>query len=106
MKPWILHAMLELYKGMVAQSWSGVFLWHYFGSLVRVRTSLSEIQYVELMGNYLLPFMLFCYPLVKGVFQQDNCSSLKSQRSTGSLDEHSSDFSVINCPDVNSIEPL
>ncbi|GFT19619.1 HTH_Tnp_Tc3_2 domain-containing protein [Trichonephila clavipes] len=25
MKPWILHARLEMYKGMVTQSWSGVF---------------------------------------------------------------------------------
>ncbi|GFX78150.1 transposable element Tcb2 transposase [Trichonephila clavipes] len=55
-------------------------------------------------------FTLFCYPPSNGVFQQDNCSSHKSQLATGWLDEHSSDFCVINwpprSPDLNLIENL
>ncbi|GFY16464.1 transposable element Tcb2 transposase [Trichonephila clavipes] len=39
---------------------------------------------------------------------QDNCTSRKSRLATGWLDEHSSDFSVLNCssrnPDLNSSE--
>ncbi|GFX60090.1 DDE_3 domain-containing protein [Trichonephila clavipes] len=45
-----------------------------------------------------------------GVFQQDNCTFHKSRLATGWLDEHSSDFSVINwpprSPDLNPIEHL
>ncbi|GFY26318.1 transposable element Tc1 transposase [Trichonephila clavipes] len=40
----------------------GVFSWHCLGSLVRVPTYLNEIRYVELLGDHLHPFMLFCYP--------------------------------------------
>ncbi|GFT93128.1 transposable element Tcb2 transposase [Trichonephila clavipes] len=43
-------------------------------------------------------------------FIQDNCTSHESWLATGWLDEHSSDFSVINCPPrspyLNPIEPL
>ncbi|GFU08684.1 transposable element Tcb2 transposase [Trichonephila clavipes] len=42
--------------------------------------------------------------------QQGNCTSHKSQLATGWLDEHSSDFSVINwpprSPELNPIERL
>ncbi|GFT21041.1 transposable element Tc1 transposase [Trichonephila clavipes] len=51
-----------------------------------------------------------CYPHGNGVFQKDNCTSHKSRLATGWLDEHSSDFSVINWPprsqDLNPIEHL
>ncbi|GFV63970.1 transposable element Tcb2 transposase [Trichonephila clavipes] len=52
--------------------------------------------------------MLLCYPHGNGVFQQNNCVSHKSQLATGWLDEHSSDFSIINWPssDLNPIEHL
>ncbi|GFX91859.1 transposable element Tcb2 transposase [Trichonephila clavipes] len=72
--------------------------WHSLGSLVGVSTSLNAIWYVELLGDHLHPFMLFCYPNGNRVFQQDNCSSQKSRLATGWLDEHSSYFSVINWP--------
>ncbi|GFW01713.1 uncharacterized protein TNCV_4086281 [Trichonephila clavipes] len=62
MKPWILHGRLELYKGMVAQSWSRVFLGHFLGSLVRVPSYLNAIWYVEFLGDHLHSLMLFCYP--------------------------------------------
>ncbi|GFV82147.1 transposable element Tcb2 transposase [Trichonephila clavipes] len=43
-------------------------------------------------------------------FQQDNCTSHKSRLATGLLDEHSSDFSVLNwsprSPGINPIEHL
>ncbi|GFY12206.1 transposable element Tcb2 transposase [Trichonephila clavipes] len=74
----------------------GVFLWHCSGSLVRVPTSLNAIRQVDLLGDHLHPLMLFCYPHGNGVFQQDNCTSHKSRFATSYLDEHSSDFSVIN----------
>ncbi|GFV42177.1 transposable element Tcb2 transposase [Trichonephila clavipes] len=51
---------------------------------------------------------MFCYPHGYGVFQQDNCTSHEYRLATGWLDEHSSDFSVINWPprshDLNPIE--
>ncbi|GFV90997.1 DDE_3 domain-containing protein [Trichonephila clavipes] len=54
--------------------------------------------------------MLFCYPHGNGFFQEDNCTSHKSQLATVWLEEHSSDFSVLNCPprspDLNPIESL
>ncbi|GFW28303.1 transposable element Tcb2 transposase [Trichonephila clavipes] len=86
----------------------GVFSWHCLRSLVRVPTSLNAIQYVELMDDHLHPFMLLCYPHGDGVFQHHNCTSLKSRLVAGWLEEHSSDFFVINCsprnPDINPIE--
>ncbi|GFU64923.1 transposable element Tcb2 transposase [Trichonephila clavipes] len=96
---------------MVVQSWSGVFLRGSFsGSWVCLPTFFNAIWYVELLGDYLQPSMLFCYPHGNGVFQQDNCTSHKSQLATGWFDEHSSDFSVINLPprspDLNPTEPL
>ncbi|GFY00355.1 uncharacterized protein TNCV_1663941 [Trichonephila clavipes] len=46
--------------------------------------------------------------MYNGVFQQDNCTSHKSRLATGWLEEHSSDFSVINWPprnpDLNPID--
>ncbi|GFW83832.1 transposable element Tcb2 transposase [Trichonephila clavipes] len=45
--------------------------------------------------------MRLCYAHGNGVFQQDNCTSNKSHLVTGWLDEHSSDFSVINWPPGN-----
>ncbi|GFY06284.1 DDE_3 domain-containing protein [Trichonephila clavipes] len=87
-----------------------VFSWYCLVSLVRVPISLKAIQYVELLGDHFHPFMLFVYPHGNGVFQQDNCTSHKSRLATGSLDEHSSDFSVINwaprSPDLNHFEHL
>ncbi|GFW22494.1 transposable element Tcb2 transposase [Trichonephila clavipes] len=86
----------------------GVFSWYCFESLVRVPTYLNAIRYAELLGNHLHPLMLFCYPHGNEVFQQDNCTSHKSRLATGWLDEHSSDFYVINwppgSPDLNTIE--
>ncbi|GFX54724.1 hypothetical protein TNCV_2822451 [Trichonephila clavipes] len=68
-KSGIMHAKLELYKGMVAQSWSGgAFSWYCLGSLGRVPTTLNAIRYIELLGDHLNPFMLFCYPHDSGVF--------------------------------------
>ncbi|GFS80838.1 transposable element Tc1 transposase [Trichonephila clavipes] len=66
-------------------------------SLARVPTSLNAIRYVDLLDDHLHPLILFCYPLAIGVFQQDNYTSHKSWLATGWLDEHSSDFPVINC---------
>ncbi|GFU85476.1 transposable element Tc1 transposase [Trichonephila clavipes] len=78
-------------------------------SLVSVPTSLNAIRYV-LMGDHLYPFLLFCYPHGNGVFQQDNCTSHKSQLATGWLNVHSSYFSVISWPprslDINLIDHL
>ncbi|GBM53755.1 Transposable element Tcb2 transposase [Araneus ventricosus] len=78
----------------------GVFSWQF---LVLVPTSLNAIRYVELLGDHLHPLMLYCHPHGNGVFQQDNCTSHRSR-----LDEHSSDFFVINwpprSPDLNPIE--
>ncbi|GFU55652.1 transposable element Tcb2 transposase [Trichonephila clavipes] len=73
-----------------------VFSWQCLRSLVRVPNSLNTIRYVELLGNHLYPFMLFCYPHGSGVFLANNCTSHKSRLATGWLDESSSDFSVIN----------
>ncbi|GFU58177.1 DDE_3 domain-containing protein [Trichonephila clavipes] len=73
----------------------GVFSWYYLGSLVCVPSSLNAIWYLELLGDHLHPFMLFCYPHSSGVFQQDNCISHKSRLAAGWVDKHSSDFSVI-----------
>ncbi|GBM16745.1 hypothetical protein AVEN_9344-1 [Araneus ventricosus] len=54
--------------------------------------------------------MLYCHPHGNGVFQQDNCTSHRSRLATAWLDEHSSDFSVMNwpprSPDLNPIEHL
>ncbi|GBN10726.1 hypothetical protein AVEN_54213-1 [Araneus ventricosus] len=54
--------------------------------------------------------MLYCHPLGNGVFPQDNCTSHRSRLVTAWLDEHSSDFSVMNwpprSPDLNPIEHL
>ncbi|GFW20165.1 transposable element Tc1 transposase [Trichonephila clavipes] len=89
--------------------WEGG-LWPCLGSLVHVPISLNAIKFVELLGEHLHPFMLFCFPHGNGVFQQDNCTFHKSRLATGWLDEHSSDFSVINwstkSPDLNPIEHL
>ncbi|GFW15063.1 transposable element Tcb2 transposase [Trichonephila clavipes] len=75
---------------------------------VRVPASLNAIRYVELLGDHLHPCMLFCYPHGNGVFKQDNCISNKSRFTTGWLEKHSSDFSVINwtprSTDLNPIE--
>ncbi|GFX75095.1 transposable element Tcb2 transposase [Trichonephila clavipes] len=83
---------------------------HYLGSLVRILSSLNTIQYVEQLGDHLQPFMLYCYSHGNGVFQQDNCTFHKTRLATGLLNEHSSDFSVINwqprSPDINPIEHL
>ncbi|GFS73919.1 transposable element Tcb2 transposase [Trichonephila clavipes] len=57
----------------------GVFSWHCLGSLGHVPTSLNAIQYVELLNDYLHPLMLFRHRHSNEVFQQDNCSSHKSQ---------------------------
>ncbi|GFT13673.1 hypothetical protein TNCV_3831421 [Trichonephila clavipes] len=84
MKAWILHAWLELNKGMVARLWSGVF---FCGTAYVYQP--PSMQF----GN---PFMLFFYPHGNGAFQQDDCTSHKSRLATGLLDEHSSDFTVIN----------
>ncbi|GFV48187.1 transposable element Tcb2 transposase [Trichonephila clavipes] len=54
--------------------------------------------------------MRFCYPHGDGVFQQNNCTSHKSQLAIGWLDEQSSGFSVVNwppkSPHLNPIEHL
>ncbi|GFT96112.1 transposable element Tcb2 transposase [Trichonephila clavipes] len=88
----------------------GVFSWHCLGSLVHVPTSLNAIWYIKLLVDHFHLFMLFCYLQGNGVFQQENCTSHKSLLATSWLDEHSSDFSVINCPprssDLNPIEHL
>ncbi|GBN10774.1 Transposable element Tcb2 transposase [Araneus ventricosus] len=88
----------------------GVLSWQFLGSLVLVPTSLNVIRYAELLGDHLHPFMLYCHPHGNGVFQQDNCTSHRSQLATAWLDEHSSDFSVMNWPlrisDLNLIGHL
>ncbi|KFM73333.1 hypothetical protein X975_09769, partial [Stegodyphus mimosarum] len=80
---------------MAAQSWSGVFSPDSV-SLLLVPSSLNMICYVELLGKHLHPFILFCHSNGNGASQHDNCTSHRSQLATGWLDEHSSDFSVIN----------
>ncbi|GFV99890.1 transposable element Tcb2 transposase [Trichonephila clavipes] len=96
-----------MYKGMEAQSWSGVFVWHSLVSFVRVPTSFKAIRCVELLGDHLHPFMLICYPRGNAVFQQDNCSSHKLRLATGWLDEYYSNFSVINCsPRRQDLSPI
>ncbi|GFS76161.1 transposable element Tcb2 transposase [Trichonephila clavipes] len=88
----------------------GVFSRHCLGSLVSVPIFLNAIHYVELQGDHLYPFMLFCYPHGNRVFQRDNCTSHRSRLATGWLDEHFSDLSVINwphrSPDLSLIEHL
>ncbi|GFU98091.1 transposable element Tcb2 transposase [Trichonephila clavipes] len=100
--------IVEAHGGLI-MVWD-VFSLQCLGSLVSVPTSLNTVQDVELLGDHLHPFMLFCRPQGKGVSQQDNCTSPKFQLLTGWLDKHSSDFSVINCPprspDITSIESL
>ncbi|GBM29445.1 Transposable element Tcb2 transposase [Araneus ventricosus] len=85
----------------------GVFSWQFLGSSVLVSTSLNTIRYVELLGDHLHPFMLYCHPHGNRVFQQDNCTSYRSRLATAWL-EHSSDFFVMNLPhrspDLNAIE--
>ncbi|GBL95819.1 hypothetical protein AVEN_738-1 [Araneus ventricosus] len=76
----------------------GVFSWQFWGSLLLVPTSLNVIRYVELLCDHLHPFMLYSHPQGNGVFQQDNCTSHRSRLATAWLDEHSSNFSVMNCP--------
>ncbi|GBN96359.1 hypothetical protein AVEN_271571-1 [Araneus ventricosus] len=39
----------------------GVFSWQFSGSLVLVPTSLNAIRYVELLGDPLHSFMLYCH---------------------------------------------
>ncbi|GFT05047.1 uncharacterized protein TNCV_531021 [Trichonephila clavipes] len=71
MNSWILHARLELRKGMVARSCGlGCFLRQCLGSLVRLPTSLNSIRYLELLGDHFHSFMLFCYPHGNGVFSE------------------------------------
>ncbi|GFV35661.1 DDE_3 domain-containing protein [Trichonephila clavipes] len=71
---------------------------HCLRSLLRVPTSHNAIRCVELLGDHLHPFMLFCYPHDNRVFQQDNCTSHNFRLATGRLIEHSADSSVINWP--------
>ncbi|GFX03558.1 uncharacterized protein TNCV_4751431 [Trichonephila clavipes] len=81
MKPWFLHARLELYKGMVAESWSGVFFVELFG-IIGACTKLPQYNSVRRVPG----------------------------SNTGWLDDHSSDFSIINwpprSPDLNPIVHL
>ncbi|GBM92724.1 hypothetical protein AVEN_215449-1 [Araneus ventricosus] len=88
----------------------GVFSWQLLGSLKFVPTSHNVIRYVELLGNHLHTFMLYCHTHGNGVFQQDNCTSHRSRLTTAWLDELSSNFSVMNwpprSPDLTSIEHL
>ncbi|GBM15452.1 hypothetical protein AVEN_142115-1 [Araneus ventricosus] len=88
----------------------GVLSLKFLGSFVLVPTSLNAIRYVELKGDHLHLFMLYCHPHGNGAFQQDNCTSHRSRLATAWLDEHSSDFSVMNwpprSPDLNPIEHL
>ncbi|GFX12152.1 transposable element Tcb2 transposase [Trichonephila clavipes] len=72
-----------------------VFSQHCLESFVRVPTSLHGIEYIELLGDHLHPFMMLYYPHGNGIFLQDNCASHKSRLATGLLDEHFSNFSVI-----------
>ena len=90
----------------------GCFFMELFDILVLVPTSLNAVRYVELMGDYHLPFMIFWYLQGNGVFYQDNCTTTVqiTAQCIGWFDEHSSDFSVINwlpkSPDINSVEHL
>ncbi|GFV67797.1 transposable element Tc1 transposase [Trichonephila clavipes] len=88
----------------------GICSWPCLGSLVRVPTSLIAIRYVELVGDHLHPFLLFCFPHRNAVLQQNKYTSHKSLLATGWLDEHSSDLSVLNwpprIPGLNPFEPL
>ncbi|GBM51226.1 DNA polymerase alpha subunit B [Araneus ventricosus] len=88
----------------------GVFSWQFWGSLVLVPTFLNGIRNVELLGDHLHLFMFFCHPHGNGVFQQGNCTSHRSWLATVWLDEHSSDFPVMNwpprSPELNPIEHL
>ncbi|GBO02551.1 hypothetical protein AVEN_133483-1 [Araneus ventricosus] len=63
-----------------------------------------------MLGDHLHPFMLYCHPHGNGAFQQDNCTSHRSRLATVWLDEHSSDFFLMNwppsSPDLNPIEHL
>ncbi|GFV45877.1 transposable element Tcb2 transposase [Trichonephila clavipes] len=94
---------------MVAQSWSGVFFLRTVWG--RAPTSLNVIRYIVLLGDHFHPLMLFCYPHDNGVFLQYHCTSHKSRwLATDWLDEHFTDFSVINwqprSPDLNPVEYL
>ncbi|GFW21024.1 uncharacterized protein TNCV_2702641 [Trichonephila clavipes] len=82
MKPLILHARLNCTWAWWLNHGLGCFFVDYLGSLVSEKTSPNAIRYVELLGNHLHPFMLFCYPNTNGVFQQDNSSSHKSRLAT------------------------
>ncbi|GFT63727.1 transposable element Tcb2 transposase [Trichonephila clavipes] len=74
----------------------GVISWQCLRSLVRVLSFRNVIPYFKLLGDHFQLFMLFCYPHCNGVFQQDNCTSHNSRFVNVWLDEHSSDFSIIN----------
>ncbi|GBN00978.1 hypothetical protein AVEN_223699-1 [Araneus ventricosus] len=54
--------------------------------------------------------MLYYHPHGNGVFQKDNCTSHRSLLDIAWLDEHSSDFSVMNwplrSPDLNPIKHI
>ncbi|GFX51633.1 transposable element Tcb2 transposase [Trichonephila clavipes] len=96
---------------MPVQGQSGSIMGVFFVALFGIfGASLNAIRYVEMLGDPLRPFMLLCYSPCNGVFQQDNCTSHKSRLGSGRLDEHSSDFSIINwplgSPDLNRIEHL
>ncbi|GBM79322.1 hypothetical protein AVEN_104863-1 [Araneus ventricosus] len=60
----------------------GVFSWLSLGSLALVPICLNVIRYVELLGDHLHPFMLYCHPHGNGVFQQDNCTFHRSRLAT------------------------
>ncbi|GBO39366.1 hypothetical protein AVEN_69439-1 [Araneus ventricosus] len=70
--------------------------WQFSASLVLVPTSLNPIWFVELLGDHLHPFTLYCHPHGNGVFQEDNYTSHMSLLATAWLDERCSDFSVMN----------
>ncbi|GBL84564.1 hypothetical protein AVEN_191038-1 [Araneus ventricosus] len=97
-----------MYKAVPAQSWSGAFsIGSFLGYLGLVPSSLNIIRCVELLSDHLHPLMLYCHPHVNRALHQDNCTSHRSRLATAWLDEHSSNFSVMNwpprSPDLNPI---
>ncbi|GFW72382.1 DDE_3 domain-containing protein [Trichonephila clavipes] len=103
--PWILHERLELYKGMVAQSWFRMF----FRGAVWNLWCVYQPPSMELStwSCWVITSIRLCCSVISTVKE---FSSKTTVPLTGLLPEHSSDFSVIywspRSPDLSPIEHL
>ncbi|GFT02582.1 transposable element Tcb2 transposase [Trichonephila clavipes] len=95
--------------GTVQGHGGSIMVWFFFVAMFGNLPQCNSVRRVITITS-IHTFMMFCYPHGNRVFPQDNCASQKSQLVTGWLDEHSSDFSVINypprSPDLNHVDDL